>query len=282
MAKSETRSAPFNPQTTQRGVSNQTGLATPQTPQTATALRTPKQAQQETARQLINNKHAAARELEQAAQQGPGNNIYGVSRLPWIFTTFDDVRKAGGLSGLNPNSKGSNAIFWAANPKSVSWQIGQRGSEEKNKSGTVLHVWRDRKRGTDYDDPKLTFNFQTGNIMPQAQDAASPLIPPLPTQISSGLNNFYQFLQLVDAAKISKTGQPNLIHILYRSRIFPSMVLTGFFDPNMVVQFQDDSQNPFTVTGWSATFTVYSTTPRLNNFKELTRQFEQEGFAGFR
>jgi hypothetical protein len=266
-----TRASPFNAASTQSGNSNLSGISSPQ----PAGFRTPNQQQQADAIRLLNNKLAATRGASQALQQAPGTNIYGVERLPWIFATFDDVRRSGGLT----NAK--DAIFWSANPRSVSWQIGQRGSEEKNKSGTVLHVWRDRKRGSDYDDPKITMQFQSGNIMPEAPVATLTDRPVMPERISSGLNNFYQFLQLVDAKKISTTGQANLIHILYRSRIFPSMILTGFFDPNLVVQFSDDSTSPNTVSGWSATFTVYSTTPRLNNFKELTQRFQAEGLAGF-
>ena len=203
-----------------------------------------------------------------------GQNLYGVDRSPWVFATFDAVQGA---------ESPDNTIVWAANPKSVSWQINQRASESKNKSGTVLHVWRDRLRNTDYDDPKITFQFQAGNILPTANDVFSPDLAPKnnpPVDLSDGLRNFYQFLSLVDAPKIASTGEANLIHVLYRSRIFPNMILTGFFDPQVVVQFQDDGQNPNTISGWQATFTVYSTTPKLNNFSELIARFKEDGLAG--
>jgi hypothetical protein len=226
-------------------------------------------------------------------------NIYGVKRLPWIFTTFAAIQ---GLSGTAQGVLGgtttaasstdnigqsitqtASTIVWIANPKSVTWQINQRGTESKNKSGTVLHIWHDRFRGSDYDDPKITLNFQTGNIMPQSLNAANPADPldPSPFTIPGGLDNFYQFLSLVDQPKIAPNGAANTIHILYRSRIFPSMVLTGFFDPQMVVQFTDDGQNPNQVNGWSATFTIYSTTPKLKSLSDLRNQFQAEGFIDF-
>lgn len=198
---------------------------------------------------------------------------YGINRLPWIFTTFDTISRLGtNLLNLDANRDGYNTeadpLFWVANPKSVSWQISQRASEEKNKSGTVLHVWRDRTRGTDYDDPKITIQFQSGSI--------HPIVTQLGQEIAPGLNNFYQFLELVDKSKISQNGEPNVIHILYRSTIFPSMVITGMFDPQMVVQFTDDAENPYKVSGWSATFTIYDTIPKLKSFDELRAAFERE------
>lgn len=207
-----------------------------------------------------------------------GSNPYGVQRLPWIFATFKD------LAGKNIKDAAESAdksIIWYANPKSVDWKISQRASETKTKSGTVLHVWRDRQRRTDYDDPKITITFQSGNIMPAYSNAVSDSglkgEPDLP--VAPGLENFYRFLQLVDSSKISG-GQANLIHILYRSRIFPSLVLTGFFDPQTVVSFTDSADNPFQVNSWSATFTIYSTVPALNNWGELANVFKTEFESG--
>lgn len=214
-----------------------------------------------------------AQNRKKQADLGTSLNQYGIDREPWIFTTFETISQAADL--LNPvfNSGGYNSkasqIFWTANPKSISWQIAQRASEEKNKSGTVLHVWRDRLRKTDYDDPRITINFQSGSI--------HPIMEPEGQKIAPGLNNFYQYLELVDSPKITASGEANLIHILYRSTIFPSIVLTGFFDPQMVVQFTDDSQNPYQITGWSVNFTIYDTVPKLNKLADLRDRFQSDG-----
>jgi hypothetical protein len=221
------------------------------------------------------------------------NNIYGVNREPWIFAVFEDLIGAPDLSNIeNPPqttfdtvvqsiqvTDSQKALFWVANPKSVSWQINQRGTEVKNKSGTVLHIWRDRTRNSDFDDPKITMQFQSGNIMPNTGDATSFSQNQL--GISGGLNNFYDYLKLVDRSKLTTDGKANLVHIFYRSRIFPSLILTGFFDPQAVVQFTDDSQNPFQVSSWQATFTVYSTVPKINDAKQLATIFSNDGLAGF-
>lgn len=223
------------------------------------------------------------------------NNLYGVNRLPWIFAVFEDIQAQSLENAASSNTKtlnGSsssilnntfikasstqNALIWTANPKSVSWQINQRGSEVKNKSGTILHVWRDRTRKSDYDDPKLIFQFQTGNIMPNNGASGQG-----PLAISTGLQNFYQFLGLVDRSKLTQDGRANVVHVLYRSNIFPSLILTGFFDPQALVQFSDDSQNPFNVVGWQAGFTVYSTIPKINNPALLQAMFQNNGLDAF-
>ncbi len=211
----------------------------------------------------------------------PGANPYGVRRDPWVFATFDAVTSQDllSLSASTENStdEGSRpgVVIWYANPKSVEWSISQRGTQSKTKSGTTLSVWRDRTRKTDYDDPKITFNFQSGNIMPVSGEE-SQLGLTTANRIAPGLNDFYKFLELVDQSKIAKNGAANVVQILYRSRIFPSMILTGFFDPEAVVRFSDSADNPYQVNSWSANFTVYSTTPRLNSWSELHEMFMAE------
>lgn len=204
----------------------------------------------------------------------PGANPYGVPRVPWIFATFDSITGSGTGQTFD-----KNAIVWYANPKSVDWTISQRGSEAKTKAGSVLHIWRDRLRRTDYDDPKITMTFQTGNIMPLFDNGVDPQGPrgkPLQgRQTPPGLNDFYKFLQLVDASKI-KNGKANMVQILYKSRIFPAMTIVGFFDPQAVVKFSDSSDNPFQVNSWAATFTIYKTVPALNNWSLLAKAFETE------
>lgn len=204
-------------------------------------------------------------------------NPYGVVREPWIFAVFEDVTDPNRLLTPAGQLDTNKTLIWKANPKSVSWQISQRGVESKNKSGTVLHIWRDRNRKTDYDDPKITIQFQSGSILPAAADETLTTGEPQERTSSGGINNFYQFLNLVDRAKIAPNGQANLIHILYRSRIFPSLILTGFFDPQMVVQFSDESQSPLTVNSWQATFTIYNTIPKLNDSVELLGIFQRDG-----
>ena len=289
--------------------SSDSGVNYPSNAYTASQLTTPGYSGQPLTPQF---RAASQIEIEQtiskaqrAGAVGQPFSIYGVNRNPWTFAVFEDIASESLLSKVSSQSVANatvnssspevsaatsnllantfiqatntqNALIWTANPKSVSWQVNQRGSEIKNKSGTILHVWRDRTRKSDYDDPKLVFQFQTGNIMPNnGASGQSPL------QISTGLQNFYQFLGLVDRSKLTKNGKANVVHILYRSNIFPALILTGFFDPQALVQFSDDSQNPFTVMGWQAGFTVYSTIPKINNPALLQAMFQNNGLAAF-
>jgi hypothetical protein len=237
----------------------------------------------------------ARKNLMDEASNGTRSPYY-VRREPWIFATFEDITNYGGINFFNATADqittinaskalGEKSIVWSTNPKSVQWSISQRGSEAKNKSGSVLHVYRDSYRNSDYDDPKLTFQFQTGSILPTVDDVSNPdklwkdrTADQL--KIAPGLSDFYKFLQLVDQPKLTAKGEANVIHILYRSRIFPAITLTGFFDPQVTVQFLDDSSNPNTVNSWSANFTVYSMTPQLNanSFATLLNAFNANGF----
>ena len=208
-----------------------------------------------------------------------GGNPYGVVRQPWVFATFDDIINQNDIATQLRNNNGlpPNTILWYANPKSVDWTISQRGSEAKTKAGTVLHIWRDRLRQTDYDDPKITITFQSGSIHPQYPNSTdqNALVGKPSPEVPAGLDNFYHFLQLVDTSKI-KRGHANLVHILYRSRIFPSMVISGFFDPNSVVRFTDSADNPYQVNSWSSTFTIYRTVPAYNDWSKLAAMFREE------
>jgi len=80
---------------------------------------------------------------------------------------------------------------------------------------------------------------------------------------SHGLVNFYDFLNLVDAAKMTSTGEVNYVIIEYKSQIFPSLTLKGLFEPSGV-KFVDSAENPAEVGSWTAEFLVYDCFPRLS------------------
>jgi hypothetical protein len=87
-------------------------------------------------------------------------------------------------------------------------------------------------------------------------------------QPSGGVANFYDFMQLVDAPKLTlgtSTAPPraNLVSIQYRSAIFPALTLLGMFDP-AGIRFTDTVDNQ--INGWSADFVVYDTVPKLSTF----------------
>lgn len=204
-------------------------------------------------------------------------------------------------------------IVAAVNPAEVQWRMPQRSVAQKTRAGEILHVWKDRFRGTFYDEPQLTFNFQTGNIMPIRQQPLTRtgtrqvLLTPEPTPpgntpvpprdititqvprsvvdpserepaMPSGLDSFYNFLELVDEQKITSAGTVNFVYIIYNSRIFPNVTLSGLFTPDGV-SWTDSANDPNQVSAWSANFTVYDSYPALNDPSALVNFFQSAGFG---
>ena len=197
--------------------------------------------------------------------------INGINRATtWIMSTTE------WLQGANPR-----ALVWGANPSDVSWSMPQRSVHTKNLLGTVLHVWPDQRRNTFYDEFRLTFNLQSGSIMPVFLADRPKLENGAPVVRgeyvpAGGLINFYDFMQLVDAPKLTTrtTGsngkiiapRANIVSIQYYSNIFPKLTLLGMFDSSGI-RFNDSGNNPNQVNAWSADFVVYDTVPRLSNNK---------------
>jgi len=164
------------------------------------------------------------------------------------------------------NPEDRKAIKFRVNPSDVSWSMAQRSQEQKTKAGTVLHVWNDRDRKTYFDEPVITLNLQSGNILP-VRNILEPLTPSVP----EGLCNFYEFMALVDEVKVLDDGRANLVYIDYNSLIFPRIRLWGFFTPNGIT-FSDNASNPAQVSAWTASFTVYKSLPSLGRAIALNNQ----------
>jgi hypothetical protein len=161
-----------------------------------------------------------------------------------------------GATGLTGSETEKKAIKFRCNPSDVSWSMPQRSVEQKTKAGTVLHVWNDQTRNSYYDEPTLTFNLQSGNILPTRS-----ILEPRGS-ITEGLNNFYEFMSLVDEVKVLDDGRANLCYIDYNSLIFPKIRLWGFWQPTGI-SFADSAANHAQVNNWSASFTVYKSFPEL-------------------
>jgi hypothetical protein len=181
----------------------------------------------------------------------------GVERVPWIMTTTEWQ-----------TGSPARALVWAANPSDVQWSMPQRTAHTKNMVGTVLHVWPDPRRGTFFDEYRLSMNFQSGNLLPVNASFSGdvPVVGPANWVPSGGIANFYDFMQLVDAPKLTTENPPraNLVYIQYTSNLFPKLTLMGMFESDGIT-FRDDSQNPNQVSSWSATFLVYDTYPKLSD-----------------
>jgi hypothetical protein len=162
------------------------------------------------------------------------------------------------------------AIKFRCNPSDVSWKMPQRSVEQKTKAGTVLHTWNDNSRKTYFDEPILTFKLQSGNILPTRS-----ILNPRGT-VPEGLNNFYEFMSLVDEVKVLDDGRANLCYIDYNSLIFPSIRLWGFWQPSGI-SFSDSAVNHAQVNEWSASFTVYKSFPELGRNIATTNTSIKDG-----
>ncbi len=166
----------------------------------------------------------------------------------------------GCISWQNPtDGSPRRAIKFRINPSDVSWSMAQRSQEQKTKAGTVLHVWNDRDRQSYFDEPVITLNLQTGNILPVQSIVEPGFSPP---SVPEGLCNFYEFMALVDEVKVLDDGRANLVYIDYNSLVFPRIRLWGFFTPNGI-SFSDRADNHAQVNDWTASFTVYKSQPKL-------------------
>lgn len=186
----------------------------------------------------------------------------GVTRSPFIFTSVKWRREG-------------KFIAWFANPSEITWKIPLRGTDQQTKTGRVTHNWFDSRRGTFYDEPQLTFNFQSGNIMPfiQRKNQRPQVIN------NSGLDNFYKLLELMQQERFTPdTGENNFISIFYNSNIFPTMSLVGMFRQEDGISFTDSGENPLQVNSWTAGFTVYETHPPLNSANALIDAFGRSEF----
>jgi hypothetical protein len=162
------------------------------------------------------------------------------------------------------------SIKFRCNPSDVSWTLQQRSVEQKTKAGTVLHVWNDNDRKTYFNEPVLTFNLQSGNILPSRS-----ILDPRGS-ITEGLDNFYEFMALVDEVKVLDDGRANLCYIDYNSLIFPSIRLWGFWQPSGI-SFSDSASSHAQVNSWTASFTVYKSFPELGRAIATTNTSIKDG-----
>jgi hypothetical protein len=196
-------------------------------------------------------------------------------------------------------------IVLYVNPNSVAWSMSKRETVTKTAAGAIRNSWPNRYRGTYFDEPMLTITFQTGNIMPGAgvpnslfgkrspvkliyanglegvanaladrkDDAIAAMLrsPPIPP----GLQNFYDFMDLVNQPILTGDNRENRHIIFYRTRVFPRMRIEGFFtgEPTAFTETSDGNANRLQ---WTANFMVYRTTPRFWSSAELRRAYVDE------
>lgn len=207
--------------------------------------------------------------LDSLRKEGSANRLQGSvlpNRNPWIMSTTEWLERGQG-------------IIWSCNPSEISWSIRLRQSTSKNAYSTVTHNWPNDNRGTHFDEFVLNMTFQSGNLMPYRRDTSihkgyldsdyangdADTYGSDSSSISPGLVNFYDFLKLMDAPKLTSDGRrANHVVIKYNSNIFPKLTLIGQFDPEGT-KFTDSSSDPNNVGSWTATFIVLDSDPRISD-----------------
>jgi len=169
---------------------------------------------------------------------------YHEGRTPWVISTIELLRK-------------NQGIVFAANPKDVTWNMGLRETLTKTATGTVTQFWRHPQRQTGFDEFKLTLNLQTGNLLPYTSNGNHE------KRVSQGMLNFYDFMNIVDAPRLTEKGEINYVTIRYHSTLFPKLTLLGMIDPSGI-RFTDSASSPHEVQSWSVDFIVQDTQPRLS------------------
>jgi hypothetical protein len=203
----------------------------------------------------------------QATQVTPSRIPTILTRESWINSEsrawMESLGWRGGPSEAELGTAGY--IMAGVNPSEVSFRMALRSSEQKTKGGTVTHTWFDKHRNTFFDEPVVSFTFQSGNCMPVFEQQSGTLSVP------KGLDTFNYFMELVDTHNSLPDGRPNYVYIIHTSLKFPQLTLVGFFNPSGV-NFSDSSGEPSQFT-WTADFIVHFTQPRLNSAAELQARY---------
>lgn len=173
-------------------------------------------------------------------------------------------------SDLKPLQGVGKYILMFVNPSEANWEFPTRRSLQKCKGGEVMHAWYNKKRKTYFDELRLNFTFQTGNIMPMLQSETAVALRP-------GHDNFFEFMGLLDTHSVLANGQPNLQYIIYNSPLYPYLVLQGWFrpeGPTLVDSSSDPYQKQYTIG-----FSVHNTFPHIADPAALRSVFQNTSAA---
>lgn len=176
----------------------------------------------------------------------------------------------------------NKALALHAGPSSVEWSLALRAQDEEIKGGHARYAQARNAHAhgahggedlTWFDLPRVSFQFQAGNLMP---------IPGIQNEVGIpyGLQDFYLFLELLNQPPLLPSGQNegkhNYVWVFYTSLQFPQVVLRGYFEPEGV-SWSDNADEP-TDLKWSASFVVHQMSPNIwdsgevfNAYKEFMR-----------
>lgn len=199
-------------------------------------------------------------------------------RLPYGGSQAGQARTGFVLTSDLWNQEGKS-ISLHAGPASASWTLPLRAQDEENKGGHARYAQaRSARSGghnnpdlTYFDFPKVSFQFQAGNILPifGYQDEIS---------MANGLRDFHQFMELLNQPPLLPAGvnegKHNYTWIFYTSLQFPQITLKGYFDPEGL-SWEENADNPG-LLNWTSGFTVYEMTPNIWEASEMEDIYSEE------
>jgi hypothetical protein len=235
------------------------------------------------ARKTIEDLRADVQQAEQIAANNKGTNREAETekQAKEARDNYDRV-----IKNNTDNVPSRRFIYCRVNPAQISWSVALRVADQKTLAGTVQHAWRPAagvRRRTYFSEPVLGITFQSGNIMPVVTVDGSDqnVLGLAQVQMPTGLQNFYDFMDLVNDSRIlddeTAARQTNVVYIMYTSKLFPSMVLAGMFDPSGI-SLTESATDPNQVQ-WTCQFTVYDSYPRFDRGYELIQAWQNQGFG---
>lgn len=160
-----------------------------------------------------------------------------------------------------------------AGPKAAAWSLPIRAGEEEVKSGHARFASPRRtghgNNATWLGEPRVTFSFQSGNILP------------IPTQFGTvkaphGLVDFHYFIDLMNQPPIIPTGPKegahNYVWVFHTSLMFPDLLIKGYIDPQGI-NWTEDAEAGAEVM-WDASFIVHESSPNIFSPEEMIRTYE--------
>lgn len=172
----------------------------------------------------------------------------------------------------------NKALVLHAGPSNAQWTLPIRAQDEENKAGHARYAQARYSRHGAHgsatpvylDFPRVSFSFQAGNIMPMPGFLNS-------SDVSYGLQDFYNFFELLNQPPLIPTGEKegkhNYVWIFYTSLQFPQLTLKGYFEPEGVT-WTDSAEAPTTLE-WEASFLVHEMTPNLWEVSELEDAYRE-------
>lgn len=209
--------------------------------------------------------------IEGSGEEGPITGVNTVTnmdftdrardrvRVPWVFTSRRWVRE---------NRR--KIVMWV-NPGSIDIELPKRASLEKTAGGAVMHQLKIRGREDVFDEFEMTFEANTGNIMPvtirEVFEGAH-----VPALVAPGLVNQYDMNELqAQSHQIEETGEANFIYVYMSTPAYPRLTLVGWFDPQ-AYSFSEDAENPNSIR-YNLKLSVLSTEPKLTSSSALLQAF---------